>query len=38
MADVVPTRLTFAFEVKWGEPGSGSAIYKFFSIDPPLLR
>lgn len=29
------TRLTFAFEVRWGMPGSGSAHYKSFAIERP---
>lgn len=32
------TRLTFAFEVRWGQPGTGTAHYKSFSIDQPLAR
>lgn len=32
------TRLTFAFEVRWGVPGAGTAHYKSFSIDPPVRR
>lgn len=32
------TRLTFAFEVRWGMPGSGTAHYKSFSIDKPVQR
>jgi hypothetical protein len=32
------TRLTFSFEVKWGQPSGGSAVYKSFHIDPPVPR
>ncbi len=35
MPNVTLTRLTFAFEVRWGQPGSGTARYKSFHIDKP---
>lgn len=38
MPNVSLTRLTYSFEVKWGKPSSGSAVYKSFHIDPPLAR
>lgn len=38
MPNLPLTRLTYAFEVKWGEPSSGSAVYKSFHIDKPVAR
>ena len=32
------TRLTFAFEVRWGRPGAGTAHCKSFAIDKPVRR
>lgn len=38
MPNMPLTRLTYAFEVRWGQPSSGSAVYKSFSIDKPVAR
>jgi hypothetical protein len=38
LPNVTLTRLTFAFEVRWGQPGTGTAHYKSFSIDQPVVR
>jgi Glycosyl hydrolases family 11 len=38
LPNIVLTRLTFAFEVRWGQPGTGTAHYKSFSIDKPVSR
>ena len=38
LPNIALTRLTFAFEVRWGKPGAGTAHYKSFSIDRPVAR